>query len=123
VGIQRDGYTDLNPAHVAMFRYEGLDGRRPTEVADRMQITKQSVGDLLRHLQRCGYAECKPDPSDNRARLICLTPRGRRLEAAASKYAIAAERELEKEVGRKRFQELREVLLKINDLAGKPSKG
>jgi DNA-binding MarR family transcriptional regulator len=102
---------------VALFCFEGLDGRRPTEVAERMQITKQSVAELLRHLERCGYAKYKRDPSDNRARLICLTQRGRQLEAAAHKHAIVAERKLKRELGRRRFRELCDTLLKMNKLA------
>ena len=116
-GVQRDGYNDLNPAHVALFRFETIDGRRPTQVAESLQITKQSVNDLIRDLERHGYVQYRPDPSDHRARLIHLTPRGRRLEAAARKHAIAAESELEQELGKGRFRELHAILLKINKLS------
>src|SRR5579871_6272691 len=68
-GVQAEGYDDLNPAHVALFRYEGLHGQRPTQLAESMQITKQSVNDLIRHLEQCGYAELRPDPSDKRAQI------------------------------------------------------
>src|SRR5215472_2926705 len=44
-GVRSDGYGDLNPAHVALFRYEGLDGQRPTQLAESIQITKQSVNE------------------------------------------------------------------------------
>lgn len=117
-GVQHDGYSDLNPAHIALFRFETIDGRRPTQVAECMQITKQSVNDLIRDLERHGYAQYRPDPSDHRARLIHLTARGRRLQAATRKYAIAAEGELEEELGQERFGELRAILLKINKLSG-----
>ena len=33
------GFDDLNPAHVQMFRYPGLDGMRPSQVAAELQIT------------------------------------------------------------------------------------
>lgn len=113
-GVLHDGYTDLNPAHIALFRFETIDGRRPTQVAESMQITKQSVNDLIRDLERHGYARYRRDPSDHRARLIHLTARGRRLEAAARKYAIAAESELEQELGPERFRDLHAMLLNIN---------
>ena len=115
---RNDGYDDLNPAHVSLFRYEGLDGRRPTQLAEFMQITKQSVNDLLRHLERCGYTECRRDPKDKRARLVCLTARGRRLEAAVRKYARAAEGELANELGQERFREFHRTLRKISGLPG-----
>jgi len=117
LGVKSEGYSDLGAAHIALFRYEGLDGRRATELAQRMQITKQSVHDLLGHLERRGYAERRPDPDDKRSRLIYLTSRGRRLEAVARKYARLAERELGNEVGQKRFQEFRTTLRKINRLS------
>jgi len=117
-GVRNDGYNDLTPAHVALFRFETVEGQRPSQVAESMQITKQSINDLIRDLERYGYARYSPDPSDGRARLIHLTPRGRRLQATARKYAIAAERELEQELGKERFRELHAMLLKINKLSG-----
>lgn len=113
-GVRSDGYGDLNPAHVALFRYEGLDGQRPTQLAESMQITKQSVNDLIRHLERCGYAECRPDPHDKRARRVRLTAMGRQLEAAIQKHARAAEKELEHQLGPVRFRELLTTLRKMN---------
>ena len=112
-GVREDGYDDLNPAHVSLFRYEGLEGRRPTQLAHSMQITKQSINDLLRHLERCRYVQCRPDPEDARARLVRLTARGRRLDAAVRAHAAAAERELALQMGERRFRELHNLLLKI----------
>ena len=73
------GFEDLNRAHVAVFRYPGLEGRRPTEIADDMQITKQSVNELIGHLERRGYLQRVVDPDDSRARILQLTPGAARL--------------------------------------------
>src|SRR6516164_724020 len=91
LGVQSEGYSDLSAAHIGVFRFEGLDGQTLTELAQRMQITKQSVHDLLRHLERRGYAERRTAPKDKRSRLIYLTARGRRLEVIVRKYARLAE--------------------------------
>jgi DNA-binding MarR family transcriptional regulator len=115
-GVCEDGYDDLNPAHVSLFRYEGLDGRRPTQLAESMQITKQSINDLLRHLERCGYLHCRPDPEDGRARLVRLTARGRQLDAAVRVHAAAAELELARELGEESFREFYLLLQKIADM-------
>lgn len=112
-GVIADGFDDLNPAHVSLFRYEGLDGRRPTQLAESMQITKQSVNDLLRHLEHRGYVECRPDPGDKRARLVRLTARGRRLDAVVRKHARAAEEALIRELGEEQFRELYSLLAKV----------
>ena len=116
-GVQSEGYSDLSAAHIGLFRYESLDGQRLTKLAQRMQITKQSVHDLLRHLEQRGYAERRPDPEDKRSRLIYLTPRGRKLEAIVRKYARLAEHELANELGQECFQEFRATLRRIKGLS------
>ncbi len=80
-GVVAAGYDDLSAAHVGLWRYPGLDGLRPSQLADRVGITKQSVNDLLGHLERHGYLLRVPDSADGRARVIRLTSKGRRLAA------------------------------------------
>jgi DNA-binding IclR family transcriptional regulator len=45
-----------------MFRHPTLDWRRPTEIADQLQISKQSVHELLGHLEQ-RYLTREPDPT------------------------------------------------------------
>ena len=94
-GVVAAGFDDLNAAHVGLWRYPGLDGLRPSQLADQRGITKQSVNDLLGHLERHGYLVREPDSADGRARVIRLTSKGRRLqqtiyaEAGAAQLGIA----------------------------------
>ncbi len=44
-------------------------------------MTKQSVGEIVDDLVARGYAKRIPDPADRRAKLICLTERGREAQA------------------------------------------
>ena len=60
-GVVAAGFDDLNAAHVGLWRYPGLEGLRPSQLADRVGITKQSVNDLLGHLERHGYLFRVPD--------------------------------------------------------------
>ena len=57
-------------------------GLRPSQLADQRGITKQSVNDLLGHLEGHGYLVREPDSADGRARVIRLTSKGRRLQQA-----------------------------------------
>lgn len=104
------GFEDLNRAHVAVFRYPGLEGRRPTEIADDMQITKQSVNELIGHLERRGYLQRVVDPDDSRARILQLTPRGRALERTTFDAARNAELALANMLGQRRFARFRKDL-------------
>jgi DNA-binding MarR family transcriptional regulator len=116
-GVAESGYDDLNPAHIGLFRHPGLEGLRPTEVADQMQITKQSVNDLLGHLEQRGYLTRKPDPTDGRARIIHMTAKGRRLEDVIHAQARAAELEIADHLGPRRFAQLKAALTAFEDYA------
>jgi DNA-binding MarR family transcriptional regulator len=115
-GVAAAGFDQLNPAHLALFRSEGIEGFRPTELADQMQITKQSINDLLGDLERMGYLERRPDPADARARLVHLTPLGRRLERIVRREARGAEQEIADALGGPRFEEFRRTLIEVTAL-------
>jgi DNA-binding MarR family transcriptional regulator len=104
------GYDDLNPAHVAVFRNPSVEGMRPSELADEMQITKQSVNQLLGHLERRGYLGREPDPADSRGRRIRLTDQGHKLEAVVTQAAADAERKAADLIGDDRIADLRHTL-------------
>jgi DNA-binding MarR family transcriptional regulator len=114
-GVVAAGYDDLNPAHVGLFRYPTLDGLRPTELADQLQITKQSINDLLRHLEQSGYLIRKIDPADGRARIIRLTAQGRRLEKIINGQAQTAEQQIAEMLGSSHFILLRDGLQELAD--------
>src|SRR5438309_11959892 len=76
VGLADAGFDDLRPAHTAVFQHIEADGSRLTDLAERAQITKQSMGYLVDYLEQRGYLERRPDPTDRRVALICLTDRG-----------------------------------------------
>ncbi len=109
-GVLAEGYDDVHPAHVSLFRWPGMDRMRPTELAEQLRITKQSVNDLLGHLEQRGYLVREPDPADGRARIVRLTPVGRRLDKVVNREAKAAEERIAETLGPKRFAELRHAL-------------
>ena len=115
-GVVAAGYDDLNAAHVGLWRYPGLDGLRPSELADRVGITKQSVNDLLGHLERQGYLERLPDSADGRARVIRLTSKGRRLQETIYAEAQTAQTRIAEILGPRRFDQLHSSLQLLTEL-------
>jgi DNA-binding MarR family transcriptional regulator len=109
-GIVAAGFDDLNAAHVGLWRYPGLEGVRPSQLAERAGITKQSVNDLLGHLEHHGYLLRVPDAADGRARVIRLTAKGRRLEEAIYAAAGSAQLQIEGILGPRRFAQLHSSL-------------
>jgi DNA-binding MarR family transcriptional regulator len=117
-GLAAAGFDDLRPAHTAVFQHIRAEGSRLTELAERAQITKQSMGYLVDHLEERGYLERRPDPSDRRAALICLTERG--WDQVRAALAIIAELEdtWRRALGPKRMEQLRELLTELGRVAG-----
>jgi DNA-binding MarR family transcriptional regulator len=115
-GVVAAGYDDLNAAHVGLWRYPGLDGLRPSELADQVGITKQSVNDLLGHLEQHGYLRRVADSADGRVRVIRLTSRGRRLEETISAEAQAAQMGIAEILGPRRFAQLQSSLELLTEL-------
>ncbi len=80
--IHAAGHPDVTTAMIALFRYAGVDQRRPGEIAATARLSKQTINDMLRELERLGYLERHPDPNDGRARIVRLTKRGQALDTA-----------------------------------------
>jgi DNA-binding MarR family transcriptional regulator len=118
-GVVAAGYDDLNAAHVGLWRYPGLEGLRPSQLADRRGITKQSVNDLLGYLEQHGYLLRVPDSHDGRARVIHLTPKGWRLQKTIYAEAASAQLRIEQILGPRRYAQLHSALeLLTEQLAG-----
>jgi DNA-binding MarR family transcriptional regulator len=118
-GVVAAGYDDLNSAHIGLWRYPGLEGLRPSQLADQVGITKQSVNDLLGHLERHGYLSRLPDSADGRVRVIRLTSKGRRLQRTIYAEAGAAQQRIAEILGPRRFSQLQSSLeLLTEQLAG-----
>lgn len=66
----------LTPALVRLLPHLSRDGIRPTELARRVDVSKQAVSQSLRDLEAMALVEMVGDPGDGRARLVRLTPAG-----------------------------------------------
>ena len=114
-GVLAAGYDDITAAHIGMFRHPSLDGQRPTQLADQLQITKQSVNDLLGHLERVGYITRQPEPADRRARVVRLTAKGQQLEQTIRDNAQAADLQIAGLLGTRRYTQLCDALEQLSD--------
>jgi DNA-binding MarR family transcriptional regulator len=115
-GLVALGYTDLRPAHFAVFQHMLPRGRRLTELAELAQMTKQSMGFLVDYLEERGYVKREPDPLDRRAKIVCYTDKGRDVEKRAREIIQGIESEWAQYVGEERFQQFRQTLKDIMQL-------
>ena len=73
------GLENLRLPHTHVSAYVKADGSRLTELARAARMTVPAMLELVDDLERLGYAERRPDPSDRRAKLLNLTDKGRDL--------------------------------------------
>ena len=69
-------FGDMRRSHGAVFRMLDPEGTHVAELARRARMTRQAMGELVSDLEDLGYVERRPDPNDQRAKLVMLTPRG-----------------------------------------------
>jgi DNA-binding MarR family transcriptional regulator len=111
------GFTDVVPAHSAVFRYPGPQGRRPSEVAAEAGMSRQAMNYLLGELEQLGYLVRRDDPEDKRSRRIDLTERGHGLRRIMRESVAGIEAELERDLGPHQLADLRHLLGALNDSA------
>jgi DNA-binding MarR family transcriptional regulator len=70
------GERIARPALMRLVPFLDAHGIRPTELAKRADVSKQSVGQTLRACEALGVVQFTPDPADGRAYLVRLTPYG-----------------------------------------------
>ena len=108
------GHPDIRPPHGNVMQFLDDAGTRVSVLAERAQMTKQSMAELVVHLERLGYVERVPDPSDRRAKLVRATPRGKQLYAIARDVVAEIEAEWTKRLGKTKMRQLRALLEELN---------
>jgi DNA-binding MarR family transcriptional regulator len=113
--LHERGFTDIVPAHLAVLRWPGPQGRRPSELADQVGMTRQATNYLLGQLEELRYLERRPDPDDQRSRRVHLTPRGREVAETMRDAVSAVEAEWRDLLGAEDFRSLTTLLVRLND--------
>ncbi|BBX45308.1 hypothetical protein GCM10009641_21010 [Mycobacterium cookii] len=88
-------------------------GLHASELADRLNVSRQAVAQAVAALERHDYVVRNPHPSDARARIVELTPRGRHALRVMRSNALDIEKKWRDMLGEKRFGELRETLVAL----------
>jgi DNA-binding MarR family transcriptional regulator len=86
--LDKAGFGDIRPPHANVFTFTPPEGIQVSELTRLAHVRKQTMAQAVEELEQLGYVERRPDPSDRRARLVFLTPRGQ----AVRPVAVAAGR-------------------------------
>jgi len=97
-----------------VLRYPGPDGRRPSDLAIEVAMTKQAMNYLLGQLEEFGYLVREDDAHDRRSKRVQLTNRGHALRRTIRATVTEIEAELEQQLGAASYAQLRELLVQLN---------
>lgn len=101
-----EGVQGIRPAHLQVFGTIKAQGSRLTDLASAASMSLSAMAELVDDLERLGYIERHPDPSDGRAKLVCLTPTGWHAIRQGRTVIEQIEAEWAARLGRRRFKAL-----------------
>ena len=113
-GVVGAGFPQ-KPSHSAVFAQISPDGSRLSDLARGANMTPQAMGELVDELEELGYVVRRPHPTDRRAKLIVLTPKGRDCIAAGITTIRGLEDKIADILGERGRSDLRRLLRKLLD--------
>ncbi len=78
------GHPGVRPVHEFALRAIDTGADTASELGRRLSVSKQAAAKTLAALQRLGYVEIEPDPTDGRRNRIRVTPRGHEMMSIGS---------------------------------------
>lgn len=113
VRLAERGHGVIRPAHAAVFQYIDDGGTQVARLAERAQVTKQAMAELVTHLEQHGYVTREPDPGDRRAKLVIPTVVGQEVFDLVRELVPEVEREIDGLLGPRRAAALRDDLQRL----------
>jgi DNA-binding MarR family transcriptional regulator len=113
--LEDRGHPEVRYAHGNVLQYLDDDGTRVGVLADRAGMTRQSMTQLVEHLERHGYVERVADPSDGRAQLVRATARGNDVFAIVREFVAEVEARLDERLGTEKVARLRTLLQELGE--------
>jgi len=107
---ERGGTSEMRVAHTSLLPHIDWEGTRLSELARRLGVSKQAVGQLVDELEQMGTCERVADPTDGRAKLVRFSSRGKRQILDGLNVLDELEREFAPQLGKRRMLELRRTL-------------
>lgn len=101
------GHTGLKSSFYALLSHFDGDSIRNVDIAKSCGITPQAAGQMVNELERLGYLNRRPDASDQRAKRLQLTAKGRRLINDANRLADEMDAQLAAALGSETLTELK----------------
>jgi DNA-binding MarR family transcriptional regulator len=112
--LAANGHPEVRLPHGNVFQYLDDAGTTVSVLAERAQLTKQAMAQLVAHLEAHRYVERVPDPADRRAKLVRTTPRGRAVFVIVRDFVADTDARLDRALGVAKMRRLRALLEELN---------
>ncbi len=106
-----DAGRGLRSSQLRLLSLTPTRGMRVTDLAERVGMTKQALGEFADALEERGLLESLRDPADRRVRILRLTADGRAAVVAGERLIDEVEQEWRERVGPETWDSLRANLL------------
>ena len=111
--LEAHGHGKLTAAHITALTHIDSEGVRIVTLAERANMTKQSMGDLIQELESQGYVSRIRDSEDKRASIITLTEQGQKFFVDAQEITQEIDRAYADILGEAGVKQLRGLLVKL----------
>jgi DNA-binding MarR family transcriptional regulator len=109
------GFGDIGPGAANVFPFVPPEGITVTRLAELARVRKQSMAQAIDQLEASGYVERRPNPRDQRSRLVFLTDRGASVPPVTHAAAQRVEETWAELISQAEFDALRAALLHLLD--------
>jgi DNA-binding MarR family transcriptional regulator len=111
--LREAGFGDIRPGAANVFPFVPPEGITVTRLAELARVRKQSMAQAVDQLEASGYVERRPNPDDQRSRLVFLTDRGASVPPVTHAAAQHVEERWAELIGQAEFDALRASLLRL----------
>jgi DNA-binding MarR family transcriptional regulator len=101
---------ELRSSHIRMLSLTPPEGMRVSDLAERIGMTKQSLGEFATALEGLGLMESARDPADRRVRIVRPTPLGLEVVETSARLIAEVEAAWRERVGARDWDRLRALL-------------
>jgi DNA-binding MarR family transcriptional regulator len=112
--VHECGHTSLRHTHQNVLAPLRSEGSRLVDIARESGVSKNVVGQLASELEKLGYVEFFPDPTDGRAKILKYTEQGIRLQSDIKQCEDAFYEELRDILGAKKLASLRSIMKELS---------
>lgn len=108
--MEHRGYARLTRSQAFVMGQLTLGPCRPSELARRIDVSRQAMQQLLGPLMEMELVEIRPDPNDRRATVVHPTPFAEEFGRAAAEELERVEADLARRIGKRDLNTLRRIV-------------